>query len=62
MKMKKYVGIAKMKPDSFTPRRLPAAMMAMNASEIGTDHELSEGTSETRAAVPAATDTATVRM
>ena len=29
-------GTAKMRPDSFTPRRLPQAMMAMKASAIGT--------------------------
>ena len=36
--MKKYVGTAKMRPDSRTPRRLPKAMRAMNPSEIGTRH------------------------
>ena len=38
MPMKKYVGIAKTKPDSRTPLRFPPAMIAMNPSEISTLH------------------------
>ncbi len=34
--MNRYVGTAKILPDSLTPRRLPTAMMAMKASARGT--------------------------
>ena len=36
MTMKKYVGAAKMRPDSRTPRRFPQAMIQMNATESPT--------------------------
>ena len=36
LRMKKYVGTAKTRPDSRTPRRFPKAMMITNATEIGT--------------------------
>ena len=60
MNMKKNVGTANTRPDSFTPRRLPNAMIAMNASEIGTTQSVKTGNAEARAALPAETDTATV--
>ena len=60
VEMKKYVGNEKMRPDSFTPRRLPKAMSTMKATEMGTAYGVSAETAEVRAAVPAATDTATV--
>jgi hypothetical protein len=60
--MKKNVGAAKMRPDSRTPRRLPKVMRAMNPSEIGTRHGARAVTEELSAALPAATDTATVSM
>ena len=57
LKMKKYVGTAKMRPDSRTPRRLPNAMRTTNATEIGTTNGVSTGNADASAAVPAATDT-----
>ncbi len=54
--------MAKTFPDSLTPRRLPNAMMAMNPMEIGTTQDWRAGMADAMAAVPAATDTATVRM
>ncbi len=62
LRMKKYVGIAKTRPDSFTPRKLPYAITATKKTAIGTSNRTSDGTADARAAVPAATDTATVRM
>ena len=59
-KMKKYVGTAKSFPDSFTPRRLPHAMMTTNAIEIGRIHGVNTLNADASAAVPAATDTDTV--
>ena len=58
--MKTYVGTAKMRPDSRTPRMLARAMAATHTIPIATlcvDHS---GTAEVIAATPAATDTATV--
>ena len=60
--MKKYVGMAKIRPDSLTPRRLPHATRAMKNSEIGTRYGARASNAEVRAAVPADADTATVRM
>jgi hypothetical protein len=60
--MKKKVGAAKMRPDSRTPRRLPKAMSTMKNSESGTRYGARLVTVEVSAALPAATDTATVRM
>ena len=62
LSMKKYVGRAKILPDSLTPRRLPRAMSAMKNSAIGTRYGSSAWNAEVRAAVPAEADTATVRM
>ena len=59
--MKKYVGRANIRPDSRTPRRLPKAINAMKKTEIGTAYEVRPDAAEVSAAVPAATDTATVR-
>ena len=58
--MKKYVGTAKTRPDSRTPRRLPNAMRMTNETEIGTTYGVSIGKADATAAVPAATDTDTV--
>ena len=41
--MKKYVGTAKIRPDSLMPRRLPSAMSAMNATEMCTRQAKSTG-------------------
>jgi hypothetical protein len=60
LRMKKYVGTAKSFPDSFTPRRLPHAMIATNMIEIGRIHGVNTLNAEANAAVPAATDTDTV--
>ena len=60
LKMKKYVGTAKMRPDSRTPRRFPNEIRQMNATEIRTVNGFSAGNADTSAAVPAATETATV--
>ena len=62
LSMKKYVGTAKSLPLSFTPRRLPYMTITMNASEMGTRIGLSPSNEEMSAAVPADTDTDTVRM
>ncbi len=58
--MKKYVGTAKIRPDSRTPRRLPYAMITTNAIEIGSTYGSSTENADASAAVPAATDTDTV--
>jgi hypothetical protein len=49
-----------MRPDSFTPRRFPTAISTMNPTDIGTVYGASPEKADTRAAVPAATDTDTV--
>ena len=56
------MGTAKTRPDSFTPRRLPYITMAMNPREMGTRRGLSASKEEMSAAVPADTETDTVRM
>ena len=58
---KKYVGTAKIFPDSLTPRRFPNAISTTKKIEIGSWYGRRASNAETRAAVPAATDTATVR-
>ena len=58
--MKKYVGTAKMRPDSRTPRRLPTVSTATNASAISMRYGTHSGKADVRAATPAATLTATV--
>ena len=60
--MKKYVGMENTSPDSRTPLRFPNAMTAMNPSEISTAYGAAPGIADANAAVPAATDTETVRM
>jgi hypothetical protein len=60
--MKKYVGSAKSFPDSFTPRRLPNAIRTTNTIEITRIHGVKTLNADASAAVPAATDTETVRM
>ena len=62
LKMKKYVGTAKTFPDSRTPRRLPKAMPTMNRTEIPTAYGRNAPNALVSAAVPAATETETVRM
>ena len=59
-----YVGNAKMRPDSFTPRRLTSVMKARIARQINTRESLPPANCgiETIAATPAEIDTATVRM
>ena len=46
-----------MRPDSFTPRRLPKAMTITKTTEIGRIHGWNAGNAEAKAADPAATDT-----
>jgi hypothetical protein len=58
---KAYVGSAKSNPASRTPRRLATVSSAMNPSERLTACPSSDGTAETSARTPAATETATVR-
>ena len=58
--MKKYVGTAKMRPDSRTPRMLAKAMAAIQATPSTILWSWSAGTAEVTAATPAATDTDTV--
>ena len=60
LRMKKYVGMEKTRPDSRTPRRLPNAMRMTNEIEIGTTKGVSIGNADATAAVPAATETDTV--
>ena len=65
LKMKKYVGMAKTRPASRMPRRLPKARMTTKAMLIATgthDGLPRAGAAETMASAPAATDTATVMV
>ncbi len=55
-----YVGPAKSRPDSFTPRRLPTVMRPTKKMHIGTRMSWVDGNAEVMAATPAETDTATV--
>jgi hypothetical protein len=58
--MKKYVGTENRRPDSRTPRRLPYAMPTTNMIEIASVYGASALNADPSAAVPAATETATV--
>ena len=49
-------------PDSFTPRRLTKAMRPTKPSAISTWYGVRKVKTEVSASVPAAVDTATVRM
>ncbi len=60
--MKKKVGMAKTFPASRTPRRLAKAIRITRPIEIHTVPGTRAGNTEVRAATPAATDTATVRV
>src|SRR5262245_21012509 len=57
---KKYVGTAKIRPDSRTPRMLASAITATHATPSATLCEVSSGNADVTAATPAATDTDTV--
>src|SRR3954468_17144217 len=57
---KKYVGMANALPDSFTPLRLPPAMISRKKIEMGSTQDDSGSTAEASAAAPAAADTAAV--
>jgi hypothetical protein len=59
--MKKYVGVAKMRPDSRIPRRLPRVSNATNTRAISTRIVCHWGNADVIAATPAAMLTATVR-
>jgi hypothetical protein len=52
--------MAKIRPDSRMPRRLPQASSATNPTESSTRRSRSSGMAEASAAVPAETLTATV--
>ena len=56
------MGTAKVRPDSFTPRRLASVIRRMSRRQIGTVLDRSSGKADVMAATPADTDTATVRM
>ena len=58
--MNAYVGTENTAPDSLTPLRLPIARTATKNSAIGTVQTRRLGNADVIAAVPAATDTATV--
>jgi hypothetical protein len=58
--MNAYVGTAKVRPDSRTPRRLAAASSVTSATAMATRCWLSDGNAEMMLSVPDATDTATV--
>ena len=58
--MNRYVGTAKVRPDSRTPRRFIAVSSTTNPMLIATRCGLSAGTAEMMLSTPAATDTATV--
>ena len=59
--MKTYVGTAKIRPDSRTPRIFAIAMPATQSTPRATLCVASSGKAEVMAATPAATDTETVR-
>jgi hypothetical protein len=59
---KKYVGAAKIRPDSRMPRRLPSISTRTNASVSSTRFTCHWGNADVTAATPAAMLTATVRM
>jgi hypothetical protein len=58
--MKKYVGSAKIRPESRMPRRLPNIRTATKASESSTRLTCRCGSADVTAAMPAAMLTATV--
>ena len=58
--MKAYVGIAKAMPDSRTPRRLTSVISTTAPIESSSERCPIDGTADTIASTPAATDTATV--
>ncbi len=58
----RYVGAAKIVPDSRMPRRLARVMSTTAPIDSGTVSGSQSGTIEVSAATPAATDTETVRM
>jgi hypothetical protein len=57
---KKYVGSAKIRPDSRMPRRLASVMSTTNPSAISTRLRCQAGNADVIAATPAAMLTATV--
>ncbi len=59
---KKYVGTAKMLPDSRMPRRLPTVRIARNARHISTRYGSSCGNADVIARTPAEMLTATVSV
>ena len=60
LRMNRYVGAAKIFPDSRTPRRFPSAIRQMKITAIGTRNTCRPGAAAMIAATPADTDTATV--
>ncbi len=58
--MKRYVGRAKMLPDSRRPRRLPSVMSAIAATPISTRSPSRPGIAETICSTAEDVDTATV--
>ena len=59
--MKTYVGVAKIRPDSRTPSRLPYAISQTNRRDRKIRTATESGTTELMAWTPAAVDTDTVR-
>ncbi len=59
---KRYVGTAKMLPDSRRPRRLPSVMSAMASTPMPTLTLARSGTAETICSTAFETDTATVSV
>src|SRR5437016_5437597 len=59
--MKKYVGAAKSRADSLTPRRFPTMRITTNASDISVRLKCNAGRADVIAATPAAMLTDTVR-
>ena len=57
-----YVGPAKIRPDSFTPRRFSSIITTTHARHSGTRRSFQSWFAEMIAAMPAEIDTATVRM
>lgn len=58
--MNRYVGAAKARPDSRTPRRFIAVSRPTKTSAISTRYSASSGIAEMMLSTPEATDTATV--
>jgi hypothetical protein len=58
--MNRYVGTAKVRPDSRTPRRFMAIRKNTKPRFIATRCGFSSGTAEMMLSTPAATETATV--